>query len=89
MSIKICIKVLIRKHSHYVIKEGFHRVEFCDTAENALKRFLRMLTKQKLSLYERFSELCRIAAFCDQPIKWLDELTAKKHNGNCFAIFTL
>ena len=47
-----------------------------------------MLTKQKLPLYERFSELCRIAAaqaqsriqfnfamgaFCDQPIKWLDK----------------
>ena len=40
----------------------FHRVEFCAIAENALKRFfLRMLTKQKLPLYERFSELCRVA----------------------------
>ena len=45
-----------------LIKVDFHRVEFCAIAENALKRFFGACSLNKnLPLYERFSELCRIA----------------------------
>ena len=61
-SLVIFISIFLRS-DWVVLKVGFHRVEFCAVAENAHQAiFLSMITKQKLPLYERFSEeLCRIA----------------------------
>ena len=56
--------LIFRKSSmskYCTLKVGFHRVECCAIEENALKLFFRILIKQKLPLYERFSELrCKV-----------------------------